>query len=146
MRDRFARDLGYVTAKVGVDGAVFDDDERLLLIRRADDDRWGLVSGWLDPNESPEHALAREFREEIGADATVERLAAVVARAAGPHGPHSVVSLVYLCSIERPEFTLEPHEVREVAWHRIEDVHDGWHHNHHDLARRARDAWRQRSR
>lgn len=141
VRERFVRDLGYVTAKVGVDGAVFDDDERLLLIRRADDGRWGFVSGWLDPNESPEAALAREFREEVGVDARVDRLAAVVSRPAGVHGPHSVVSLVYLCSIVSQDFTLEPHEVLDVGWRRVEDV-EVWHHNHHDLAVRAREAWR----
>lgn len=41
--DRFRADTGYVTAKVGVDGAVFDDSgERLLLIRRADSGSWAL--------------------------------------------------------------------------------------------------------
>ena len=43
---RFRADIGYVTAKVGADGAVFDDDDRILLVtpgrrRRGDSSRAG---------------------------------------------------------------------------------------------------------
>ncbi len=45
VRARLGRDLGYITAKVGAEAAIFDPDDRILLIRRSDDQRWGLVSG-----------------------------------------------------------------------------------------------------
>src|SRR5262249_51226577 len=44
VRARFARDVGYVTAKVGADGAIFDEHDRILLVRRVDDDTWGLIA------------------------------------------------------------------------------------------------------
>jgi len=143
VRARFAKDLGYVTAKVGADAALFDDRERILLVRRVDDDRWGLVAGWTDANETPEQTVVREIAEEVGLVARVDRLVGVFARPAGVDGnPHSVVSVVYLCDAIGGELHAQPHEVREIAWRHIDDVH-GWHHHHESLARAALEAhWR----
>jgi hypothetical protein len=65
VRARFARDVGYVTAKVGADAALFDEHDRILLVRRADDDRWGLIAGWVDANEYPK-TVVLEIAEEVG--------------------------------------------------------------------------------
>jgi ADP-ribose pyrophosphatase YjhB (NUDIX family) len=141
LQGRFLAETGYVTAKVGADGAVFDDDDRILLVRRADDGRWGLVAGWVDANESPASTLAREFVEEIGVVGRVEELVGVFHRPANVGwGPHSVISVVYLCSIASHLFTFQPHEVLEARWYDIDDV-DDWHLNHEVLARGAREAW-----
>jgi ADP-ribose pyrophosphatase YjhB (NUDIX family) len=43
-----------------------DPDEKLLLVRRADDDTWGLVGGYLEIGETPEDAARREAKEETG--------------------------------------------------------------------------------
>ncbi len=117
----------------------------MLLVRRADDDKWGLVAGWVDGNEVPEAAILREIAEEVGLTARVDELVGVFARPAGVNGnPHSVVSIVYLCHAVsgtlRPQF----HEVREVAWRSIDDIAAGdWHHHHEKLARAALAAhWR----
>jgi ADP-ribose pyrophosphatase YjhB (NUDIX family) len=120
---------------------VFDAQDRILLVRRADDGAWGLVAGWVDPNEAPEQTLVREFEEELGVEGRVERLAGAFFRPANAgYGPHSVISLVYLCSIRSHNFTFQPHEVLEAAWHDIDAVPD-WHLNHETLARGAREAW-----
>jgi ADP-ribose pyrophosphatase YjhB (NUDIX family) len=140
---RFAEDLGYVTAKVGADGAIFDEHDRILLVRRTDDGRWGLVAGWVDANETPERTVIREIAEEVGLVAKVDQLVGVFAREAGADdNPHSVVSVVYLCRVIRGELRAQPHEVREIAWRSIDDVTD-WHHHHETLARAALEAhWR----
>jgi ADP-ribose pyrophosphatase YjhB (NUDIX family) len=143
VRARFARDIGYVTAKVGADGALFDEHDRILLVRRVDDDRWGLVAGWVDGNETPAQTVVREIAEEVGLVARVNRLVGVFARGAGVDGnPHSVVSVVYLCDPIGGELRAQPHEVREIAWRWIDDV-DNWHHHHETLARAALEVhWR----
>jgi 8-oxo-dGTP pyrophosphatase MutT (NUDIX family) len=144
IRARFLAETGYATTKLGADGAVFDDDGRLLLIRRADDGLWGLVAGWVDPNERPEETIAREFGEELGVVGRVDELVGTCFRpASADFGPHSVVSLVYLCSIDSHDFHLEEHEVLEAAWQHIDDVTD-WHLNHEELARLAHAGWLQR--
>ena len=143
VRARFAKDLGYVTAKVGADAALIDDHDRILLVRRADDNRWGLVAGWVDGNETPERTALREVAEEVGLDARIIELVGVFARDAGAHGnPHSVVSVLYLCEAIGGELRAQPHEVREIAWRAVDDV-DDWHHHHETLARAALEAhWR----
>jgi ADP-ribose pyrophosphatase YjhB (NUDIX family) len=143
--ERFARDVGYVTAKVGADAAVFDEHDRILLVRRVDDGCWGLIAGWVDPNEGPEETVVRELAEEVGLTARVDRLVGVFARPPGMHGsPHTVVSVVYLCDVIGGELRPLEHEVEVVAWRHIDDVEpDAWHHHHETLARAARGApWR----
>jgi 8-oxo-dGTP pyrophosphatase MutT (NUDIX family) len=148
VRDRLAADLGYVTAKVGADAAVFDASDRLLLVRRADDGKWGLIAGWIDATESPAQTVVRELAEEAGVEARVDRLVGVFFREAAASGaPHGTVSVVYLCSITGGTLQPQPHEVLELAWRAVEDVTpDEWHHHHEMLARAALEAhWQMRA-
>jgi ADP-ribose pyrophosphatase YjhB (NUDIX family) len=148
VRARFDAEVGYQTARIGADAAVFDEDDRILLVHRVDDGKWGLVAGWVDPNESPEATVVRELAEEVGARGRVEALVGVYFRAAraGEH-PHGIVSVVYLCTIETGVLRPQPHEVSDLAWRHIDDVGtDEWHLHHESLARAALDAnWRFRS-
>jgi ADP-ribose pyrophosphatase YjhB (NUDIX family) len=147
IRARFDAEVGYQTARVGADAAVFDDDDRLLLVRRVDDEKWGLIAGWVDPNESPTQTVVRELFEEAGVRGRVERLVGVFFREAhaGEH-PHGIVSIVYLCSIISGHLQPQLHEVSELAWRHVDDVRaDEWHLHHETLARAAIDAnWRLR--
>ncbi len=61
----------------GVSAIVVDDDHRVLLTRRADNGRWAVVSGILEPGEEPAAAALREVREETGIDAEIVRLTSV---------------------------------------------------------------------
>jgi 8-oxo-dGTP diphosphatase len=74
----------------GDDGA----ETRYLLARRSDIGWWNLVGGGLERGETPEEGLAREAREEIGAEIQVVRLVGVYAK---PHKQEVV--LVYLCRL-----------------------------------------------
>jgi ADP-ribose pyrophosphatase YjhB (NUDIX family) len=141
VRAALARDLGYVTSKVGVDGAIFDDEDRLLLVQRADDQRWGLVSGWVDVGEDPAATIVRELREEVGLVANIDALIGVYGRqASAEYGPHGAVAVVYACTVEPGPITLQPHEVLDAAYRDVDSV-DAWHKNHEDYARAAL-AWR----
>jgi ADP-ribose pyrophosphatase YjhB (NUDIX family) len=139
VRARLAEDLGYVTAKVGADAAIFDDDDRILVIRRSDDGCWGLVSGWVDSGESPAETIVREVREEVGLDATVTALVDVIGRpASAVDGPHGIVGVLYLCTVAPGEITIS-HEVLEAGYYDIDDV-GPWHKNHETYARLALEA------
>jgi 8-oxo-dGTP pyrophosphatase MutT (NUDIX family) len=146
VRARFDNHIGYVSASVGADAAIFDDDDQILLVRRVDDGRWGLIAGWVDPNERPEATVVREIQEEVGLQARIDGLVGVFFRPASFDGlPHGTVSIVYLCSVIGGTVRTQPHEVHEAVYRAIDDVED-WHHHHETLARAALEAhWRRRA-
>ncbi|MDQ1521199.1 MAG: hypothetical protein QOI55_2272, partial [Actinomycetota bacterium] len=142
--ERFRRELGYCTTKVGADAAIVDDEERLLLVRRADDGCWGLVSGWVDTGEAPHETVVRELREETGFEGVVDDLVGIFARpASAQFGPHASIAVVYLCSLNGGERRFPPHEILDVAWRHVDDV-EPWHKNHEHYARAALARWRAR--
>lgn len=61
----------------GVAALVRDAENRILLVRRSDDGRWGLPAGAIDPGESPSAAVVREVREETGLHVRPTRIAGV---------------------------------------------------------------------
>jgi 8-oxo-dGTP pyrophosphatase MutT (NUDIX family) len=146
VRARFDNHIGYVSASVGADAAIFDDDDQILLVRRVDDGHWGLIAGWVDPNEPPEATVVREIQEEVGLQARIDGLVGVFFRPASFDGlPHGTVSIVYLCSVIGGTVRTQPHEVHEAVYRAIDDVED-WHHHHETLARAALEAhWRRRA-
>jgi 8-oxo-dGTP diphosphatase len=65
-----------------VSAVVVDDAGRVLLGQRADDGRWSVVSGIVEPDEQPAQALVREVWEETGLRVAPERLSSVLSH---PH-------------------------------------------------------------
>jgi ADP-ribose pyrophosphatase YjhB (NUDIX family) len=98
----FAEEHGYATPKVGVRGAVFDDEGRLLLVREtADQHRWTLPGGWAEVNQTPAQSVVREIFEESGYRARPLKLAAVWdrMRQGEPPYPYSVVRFFFICAL-----------------------------------------------
>ena len=91
---------GYATPKVDVRGGIFDA-ERVLLVRERSDGRWTLPGGWVDVNDAPSDAVAREIREESGYQARAVKLAALVDKNRHPHPPglHHIYKLFFLCEL-----------------------------------------------
>jgi 8-oxo-dGTP diphosphatase len=85
-----------VFAVIELPGDDLDDgaETRYLLARRSDIGWWNLVGGGLEYDETPEEGLAREAREEIGAEIQVVRLVGVYAKP-----PKHEVVLTYLCRL-----------------------------------------------
>jgi ADP-ribose pyrophosphatase YjhB (NUDIX family) len=89
---------GYATPKVDVRGGVFAGD-RVLLVRERSDGKWTLPGGWVDVNDSPSEAVAREILEESGYRARAVKLAALVDKRRHPHPPgiHHIYKLFFVC-------------------------------------------------
>ncbi|SFL23632.1 ADP-ribose pyrophosphatase YjhB, NUDIX family [Halogranum rubrum] len=142
VRERLAADVGHATAKVGGGAAVFDDAGRVLLVERADDGTWGLPCGYVEPNESPAETAVRETREETGLDVESVELVDVYHRPPGHLGPHSLVSVRYLCERRGGELTTS-HETTDVQYWHLDEV-PVWHKDHEAAARDAEAVWRDR--
>lgn len=115
--DLLKQDVGYLTPKVDVRGAVFRDDKILMVRELQDEGRWTLPGGWADPNDTPSKAVEREVLEETGYQVTAERVLAVFDRSHPRHGhypPHPLYSykLFFLCRLTGGA-AVESHETGE---------------------------------
>jgi len=63
--------------RVGCSAAIFDDQRRVLLTRRADNGLWCLPSGGMESGESAAEACEREVLEETGLSVRVKRFVGV---------------------------------------------------------------------
>jgi 8-oxo-dGTP diphosphatase len=110
-----------------VDALVFDPvSEQVLLIQRAKDpfaNEWALPGGFVDMDETPEHAVRRELLEETCLD--IEGFEQMHTFGAVDRDPrHRTISTVFVCIQEG----VSKHEVkgaddaRAAAWYDLEDL------------------------
>ena len=118
----FERESGYATPKVDVRGAVFRD-QQILLVREVSDGGWTLPGGWADVNESPSMSAVREVAEESGFEARAVKLAAIYdyRKRNRPQHLDSIYKLFFICELTggsaRP--SIETSEVAFFARHEL---------------------------
>jgi len=67
-------------AEIGLFAVILDQQRRVLLCHRRDDDLWNLPGGRMERDESPWQGVIREVKEEVGLDVAVVRLVGVYSR------------------------------------------------------------------
>lgn len=120
----FKGETGYATPKVDVRAAVFDAEDRLLMVRETSDQgRWTLPGGWADANITPAENAVKESREESGYVVAVRKLAAVWDRTRQGHssGLFSCTKMFFLCDVVGGEATTSL-ETSGVGWFAEEKV------------------------
>ena len=133
--ERFRKELGYLTPKVGVNGIVISD-QKVLLEKRSDDGLWGLPGGWADMGETPDESLRREFFEETGLSIKGKGLLCIFTRHPGDYGqPHGSYHLLYDCEVLSGDLRLseESLELKYCDPHGIKD----WHKDHYNMVKKA---------
>lgn len=78
LRAKIGHDLLWLPSVTAV---VFNDAGHVLLVRRADNRKWTLVTGCLEPGEQPAAGAVREVAEETAVTADAVRLLGVEATA-----------------------------------------------------------------
>jgi ADP-ribose pyrophosphatase YjhB (NUDIX family) len=134
------RDSGYATPKVDVRGAIFDDHERVLLMRERADGRWSLPGGWAEPGDAPSAAVTREILEETGYHSSAVKLISCWDRDRQdnpPPLPVHVYKLFFLC---RRDGAVQPPaalETLDVGWFGVDALPplSLGRVNHHQVAR-----------
>lgn len=142
IREGWAKDVGYVTPKVGVGAAISDDEGKLFLMQRPESGLWALPVGFAEVGETAASGIEREVREETGLEVRATRLLGVYHRL--PSGNlHHLYNIVFWCIIEGGTLTLTDEALAQgyftrdslpslVPHHRkaIADAfamwHDGW--------------------
>lgn len=103
--------------RVAVAALIFDEQGKILLFKHTYRKlAWGIPAGALEYGEQPEDGILREFREETGMTAKVERLLLADSSKYDRH-----VSLVYLCTIVSGEFQ-PTYEISEIKFFDVNDL------------------------
>lgn len=105
--------LSYVTPKVAVAVALFDAQDRILLVQRADDGQWALPGGWADVGYTPAENAARELFQETGLQARCNGLIGVYDGARARVGvlEESLYTLLFHGQLLGGEISPHRHEV-----------------------------------
>jgi 8-oxo-dGTP diphosphatase len=111
----FSKDL-YPTPNVSVRMVIFDDQQKVLLVKEKVDGGYTLPGGWADLFESPVEAIRKECLQEAGATVDVEKLSGVYHFDFFHHGSaQSQYVLVFKGRLTKP---LKPwgHEILDVGF------------------------------
>jgi 8-oxo-dGTP pyrophosphatase MutT (NUDIX family) len=109
----------------GVTAVVFDDAGRLLLGERADNGRWALIAGAMDPGEQPAEAIVREVYEETAVHVVPERITSVLTQPpiTYPNGDVcEYVDITFRCRAVGGEARVNDDESLAVGWFALDDL------------------------
>ncbi len=103
------------------DAAIIDKAGRILLIRRADNQKWAMPGGALAVGETPAEGVVREAFEETGVRCEPVALVGVHdSRYCGSETPHHLYHFLFLCrpldNSQRVDPPPHVQEVLDVAW------------------------------
>jgi len=102
------------------DAAVIDDEGRILLVRRADNQKWAMPGGALEVGETPAEGVVREALEETGVESRPVALVGVFdSRLCGTSSRHHLYQFVFLCRpLDGQEMgeASHAHEVLDAQW------------------------------
>ncbi|QRQ79394.1 NUDIX domain-containing protein [Glutamicibacter protophormiae] len=107
----------------GVKVVVLDGD-RVLLVRRADNGKWTLPAGIIEPGEEASHTAAREVLEETGVDCEITDLlgVGVTAPTVYPNGDHAqYLDIVFKAAHRSGQAVRGDDENLEVGYFDLDD-------------------------
>lgn len=136
LRSKIGHDLLWLP---GVTAVVLDDDGRVLLCQRADNRRWTLITGILEPGEHPAQGVVREVLEETAVVAEVEHLAEVYAGAPMEfvNGDRAqFLTLTFRCRHVSGSARVNDDESAQVGWFGLDELPELTDH-HRDRLRAA---------
>ncbi len=113
---------GYVTPKISVGAVVGNENNELLLIRRADSGVWLFPTGWADVGYSPAEIAVKEVWEETSVRCEPVRLIAVLDAMRQRITRKPFYSLVFLCRAISGTPTPHPLECTEAGFFGEDDL------------------------
>lgn len=113
---------------IGVDNIIINENKKILLVKRSDNAKtypgyWGLISGWMEWDETIHDALKREAKEEIGVEIKIIKFTGRYYDKPGRHPKKTSVCLPHICKIIKGEPKVnQPKEIQEVKWFSPEEI------------------------
>lgn len=109
--------------------------EKLLLIHHKKLDMWLPVGGHIDKNETPDAAVIREAREEVGLDVEIiqtdatpqcgqmkEKLCVPFHVSVHSVGDHDHCCLNYVCKVKSENVEMNSRELKDFKWFSKEEL------------------------
>ncbi|KAF4406630.1 MULTISPECIES: NUDIX domain-containing protein [Streptomyces] len=103
----------------GISAVVLDDEDRVLLNRRADTGRWAVLGGIPEPGEQPAETAVREVYEETAVHCVAERVVLVqtLDPVRYPNGDAcQFLDITLRCRATGGEARVNDDESLDVAW------------------------------
>ena len=107
---------GYVTPKVAVGAIVANDNDEILLMKRADSGIWLYPTGWADVGYSPAEVAMKEVHEETGIECEVVELLGVVDGMRMGFSRFGMYMLLFRCRATGGSLNGHPLETADVGW------------------------------
>lgn len=110
-----------------VGAVVVDNDSNKVLVARrslivSHPSKWEFVGGKVEPGETPEEALRREFFEETEADIEVGRFLGDIFYDYRNKGSASHEILFYECFLQNGKPKIKPEVYQDIRWVSREDL------------------------
>lgn len=111
------------TKEIPVVAAVIRRGDHVLIAQRPPGKalamKWEFPGGKVEPGETPEHAITREIREELGCEILVESVLPAFVH----HYPHASVRMIpVLASLAPDSSQPHPHEHVAIDWVRVPEL------------------------
>lgn len=107
----------------GVSAVVFDEEDRVLLGRRADNGLWSVIGGIPEPGEQPAACAVREVYEETAVRCVAERVVLVQAlqQVRYPNQDEcQYMDITFRCRAVGGEAQVNDDESLEVGWFSVD--------------------------
>ena len=115
-------EVGYATPKICVRGVILQE-QKLLLVKERQEEKWSLPGGWADINLSPTESLVKEVKEETGFDSKVLRMLALWDKqkhAHPAHWPHTYLAF-YHCQLTGGGL-MTSYEISEIGYFSLNEL------------------------
>jgi 8-oxo-dGTP diphosphatase len=101
---------------------IYEDGK--MLIVRDNQGFWAGVGGWMESGETPEQAILREVREELGVEAEVVAHCKpfIAWNVTTGKAPISFLLFPHAVRLLSRDLTLDPTEVTDVAWVTLDEL------------------------
>jgi ADP-ribose pyrophosphatase YjhB (NUDIX family) len=107
---------GYITPKVAVGAIVGNDNNEILLMKRADSGIWLYPTGWADVGYSPAEVAMKEVHEETGIECEVVELLGVIDGMRMGFSRFGMYMLLFRCRATGGSLNGHPLETADVGW------------------------------
>ena len=104
---------------------IFDEKNRILLIRRGDNHRWALPAGGMEPGESVTDCMAREVWEETGLTVETSVAFAIYSepRFTAPTRPDAqLLTVAYRVEVWSGALQRTTNETDDARWFEVEEL------------------------